>query len=70
MKLKKCIALTLCVLLLVTMLPTSLVTLASSSEAHGYYNANYLEDYAAAAYGEQGLGAVYSPSSTTWKLLI
>ena len=62
-RLKKCTAILLCVLLLIGILPVT-----SASDEHGYYNADYLEDYAAAAYGEQGLGAVYAPQATTWKV--
>ena len=62
-RLKKCTAILLCVLLLISILPA-----ASASGVNGYYNADYLEDYAAAAYSEQGLGAVYTPQATTWKV--
>ena len=33
-----------------------------------YHNQSYLEDYAKAAKDEQGLGATYSPASTTFKV--
>ena len=62
-RLKKCTAILLCVLLLISILPA-----ASASGVNGYYNVDYLEDYAAAAYSEQGLGAVYTPQATTWKV--
>ena len=63
MKPKKLTAILLCVLLLISMLPT-----VTAAAGNGYYNANYLEAYAMAAYQEQGLGAVYTPAATTWKL--
>ena len=63
MKLRKLTAILLCVLLLVSLVPT--VTAVSTG---GYYNRDYLEGEAAAAYNEQGLGAVYTPQATTWKV--
>ena len=62
-RLKKCTAILLCALLLIGILPAGV-----ASGIHGYYNADYLETYAAAAYSEQGLGAVYTPQATTWKV--
>ena len=61
MKSKKLTALFLSLLLLLTLL-------LPASAAGDYYNADYLEDYASAAYDEQGLGAVWSADSTTWKV--
>ena len=62
-RLKKCTAILLCALLLIGIIPVT-----SASGVNDYYNVDYLEDYAAAAYQEQGLGAVYSPQATTWKV--
>ena len=63
MKLRKLTAILLCVLLLVSLVPT-----VSAVSTGGYYNRDYLEAEAAAAYNEQGLGAVYTPQATTWKV--
>ena len=63
MKLKKISAILLCVLLLVSMLPT-----AAAAGVNGYYNSDYLESQALAAYPEQGLGATYTEEATTWKV--
>ncbi|MBR6119805.1 MAG: type I pullulanase [Oscillospiraceae bacterium] len=63
MKLRKLTAVILCVLLLISMLPS-----VTAAGVNGYYNVDYLEAEAAAAYGEEGLGAVYTPQATTWKL--
>lgn len=38
------------------------------SAVSNYYNANYLENYADAAYNEADLGATWSSDSTTWKV--
>lgn len=56
-------AILLCVLLLMSLLPT-----AFSAGINGYYNVDFLENSASAAYNEQGFGAAYSPQSTTWKV--
>ncbi|MBR4655186.1 MAG: type I pullulanase [Oscillospiraceae bacterium] len=66
MKARKTIAILLCVLLLVSLLPT--LPVVSAAGVNGYYNVDYLESEAAAAYNEQGLGADYTPSATTWKV--
>ena len=63
MKLRRMTAVLLCALLLISMLPT-----VTAAGVNGYYNVDYLEAEAAAAYGEEGLGAVYTPQATTWKL--
>ena len=63
MKLRRMTAVLLCALLLISMLPT-----VTAVGVNGYYNVDYLEAEAAAAYGEEGLGAVYTPQATTWKL--
>ena len=63
MKMKKLTAVLLCALFLISMLPT-----VTAAGVNGYYNVDYLEAEAAAAYGEEGLGAVYTPQATTWKL--
>ena len=58
---------------LAAMLMLSVVSIAASAgqadlASTGYYNQNYLEDYASAAYNETGLGAVYTPDRTTFKV--
>ena len=63
MKSTRFIAVCLSIVLLV-----ALVLPAQVAGASGYYNANYLESYAAAAYNEADLGAKWSPTETTWKV--
>lgn len=69
MKLRKPVSLLLSATMLLGM--TSFAASAANSgesvSAGSYYNGSYLESYAEKAYNEQGLGCIYSPTSTTWK---
>ncbi len=69
MKFKKPLSLLLSATMLMGM--TSFAATAADKDnsvsAGNYYNASYLETQASAAYNEDGLGCVYSPTSTTWK---
>lgn len=63
MKTKRIASLWLClVLVLALILPTY------ADGVNHYFNADYLESYANAAYREEGLGAVYTKTATTWKV--
>ncbi len=70
MKYRRFISLLLVVVLLLSsaVLPLSAADTHSSRGINGYYNVDYLENYAAAAYGEEGLGAVWSEDATTFKV--
>lgn len=70
-KIRKLIAVLLTVALLASMttyIASAAETSASETSAGSYYNGSYLESYAQSAYNETGLGATYSPASTTWKV--
>ena len=68
MKIRRLISIVLAVLML-----TSLFTVAASAAdtdlaSTGYANQQYLEDYARQAANENNLGAVYTPTATTFKV--
>lgn len=63
LKVRNITAILLCALLLFSLLPTTAAT-----SVNQYYNADYLESSAAAAYSVQNLGATYQPGQTTWKV--
>lgn len=70
MKLRKPLSLLLSATMLAGMASFAANAASSSTGEVGagsYYNGSYLETYASNAYNEQGLGAVYSKASTTWK---
>ena len=63
MKHQRWISIFLALVLLMT-----LILPAGAAGVNGYYNVDYLESYAAAAYNEEGLGAVWTESATTFKV--
>ena len=68
MKLRRLIS---CLLILVLMVSSVSFAVSAANvdvAETGYYNQSYLEDYASKASSETGLGATYSPESTTWKV--
>ncbi len=68
MKFKKTISLILSAIMLSGCATVAVTAATVDSEATGsYYNEDYLETQASYAKNESGFGAVYSPSSTTWK---
>ncbi len=70
MKFRKALALLLSAVMATSMTSfaaSAATTDSSSASAGSYYNVSYLENYAQAAYDVKGLGAVYSPASTTFK---
>ncbi len=63
MKLRKILAICLCLILILAFeLPIQ------AAGINGYFNVDYLENYARLAYGEQDLGAVWTADHTTWKV--
>lgn len=69
MKLRKPVSLLLSATMIfgMTSFAVTAATKDDSSTVGSYYNESYLESYASSAYNEEGLGAVYGSSSTTWK---
>lgn len=67
MKFKKLVSLVLSASMLLGMTSFAASAANSGEPVGAYYNESYLETEASAAYNEEGLGSVYSPSSTTWK---
>ena len=68
MKFKKTISLILSAIMLSGCATVAVTAATVDSEATGsYYNEDYLETQASYAKNESGFGAVYSPTSTTWK---
>ncbi len=63
MKLRKFVSVLLVLAMILTILPT-----VSAAGVNGYYNVDYLEDYASAAYNEEDLGASWTSSATTFKV--
>ena len=68
MKLRRIISFLLVALLLTSALPVVASAHDEDIAATGYYNQNYLETYASAAFSEKGLGCTYTPSATTFKV--
>jgi type I pullulanase len=68
MKTRRLISFLLVVLLLLSAVSVAVSAYDADLAGTGYYNQTYLEDYAAKAYNETDLGAVYTPSATTFKV--
>ena len=70
MKFRKALALLLSAVMATSMTSfaaSAATTDSDSASAGSYYNLSYLENYAQAAYDVEGLGATYTPTSTTFK---
>ncbi len=65
MTMRKITAVLLALIILIGCMP---VVLTANGGVNGYYNLNYLENYAAAAKSETGLGATWTPTATTFKV--
>ena len=63
MKLRRIFAICLCLIMI-----SAFVMPLQAAGLNGYYNVNYLENYASKAYGETELGAVWTATQTTWKV--
>ena len=69
MKLKKILSCVLVFALAVSMLSVAAAAYDGDiAETGAYYNQNYLETYASAAYNETGLGCTYTKEATTFKV--
>ena len=68
MKLRSIISCILVLLMLVSSVSIGISAAEVDIAETEYHNQSYLEDYAKAAKDEQGLGATYSPASTTFKV--
>ena len=68
MKLRSIISCILVLLMLVSSVSIGISAAEVDIAETEYHNQSYLEDYAKAAKNEQGLGATYSPASTTFKV--
>ena len=55
-------------ILLVVVILSAFMLPANAAGMNGYYNADYLENYASAAYQEEGFGATWTADATTWKV--
>ena len=65
MTIRKITAVLLALIILIGCMP---VVMTANGGVNGYYNVNYLEDYAAAAKTETGFGATWTPTATTFKV--
>ena len=68
MKSRRLISFLLVALLIVSTLSAAASAYEADIAESGYYNQNYLENYAAKAYDEEGLGCTYTPTATTFKV--
>ena len=68
MKLRSIISCVLVFLMLVSSVSVGISAVEVDVAQTGYHNQSYLETYAQAAKNEQGMGAIYSPQSTTFKV--
>ena len=68
MKLRRMISVLLAALFLVSLPTVAASAYEDDVASTGYYNQNYLETYASAAYNETGLGCTYTKSATTFKV--
>ena len=68
MKFRSFISCLLVLLMLVSSVSFAVAAAEIDAAQTGYHNQSYLEDYAQVAKSEQGLGATYTPSATTFKV--
>ncbi len=68
MKLRRFISCILVLMMIVSTVSFAVSAAQVDVAQTGYHNQSYLEDYAQAAKNEQGMGATYSPQSTTFKV--
>ena len=67
MKFKKSLSLLLSAVMVAGVATVAAYAAESDSEAVGYSNQSYLENYANSAKNVNDFGATYTPSATTWK---
>ena len=68
MKSRRLLSLLLVALLLISTMSVAASAYEADIAESGYYNQSYLENYAAQAYNETGLGCTYTPSASTFKV--